>query len=249
MRFRLLLLTLLFLVFKWSAHAQVPEFERYPRREVDRPYLLPGDVRQIRLGLHGVLGRPGVTAGTGSGSIPILQYESGHSETFSWFFNPLPLGFKAQPIFTDHHRVGFLAYYEYFATGVSVQYRYRGGAGAVELEANGEEIDVFFVKTRRMEVVLRPVFQVTDTIAILAAGTYGRYGFGSDRRRAVLEGFASDSEDRAWTSANAFTAGIEAMWSVNPRFDLRGGVARRHYFANGLTSDPLEGQASVYWRF
>lgn len=250
MSFRLILLTLLFLAFKISARAQVPDFDRYPTREIDRPYLIPGDLREIRLGGSFLLKRPTRGASGQLGFQPLIQYESGHSETFAWLFSPLPFGFKAQPIFNDRHRLGFLMYYEYFATGVAVNYRFRtGGMTAIEVEAAADEIDVFFVKTRRAEIAFRPIFQLTDRLALIGSGAYGRYGFGSDYLDAFLDGFPRDSADRGWASANAWSAGIEAQWTVNTRFDLRGGVTRWHYLANGLTSDALTGQAQGRFRF
>jgi len=218
----------------------------YPRREIDRPYLIPGHLSELRVGL-------GVTFSTGSspspGLVPTLEFESGHSENFAWLFSPIPIGFKFQVLHNDHHRLGLRAHYQGFAYGTALNYRFRFANQAIEIEGVLDGLNLFVIKTRTQELVIRPMFQVSDDFVMIVSGSYGRYSYGVDFLSVLFADFGRDPRHSDFVSTQGLSAGLDLQFPFNDQIDLRVGVKALHFYEGNATADAVNSNLLVRARW
>lgn len=211
-----------------AAHAEGTKVD-YPRREIDRPWVIPGYMNQLKLGGDGLFKNGG---GTQSLLLPVIEYESGHSDDFAWILNPLPIGFKYQLLINNTHRLGLKAYYEVFSYGALLNYRLRLFEQAIEFEGKFDRMNLLWVHGRTTEVSARAIFQISDEVAFMPLGKYGYYA----QRVDFMDG-------------NGFTGGVDVQWNTNARIDVRVGAAAIYYFTDGDSQYATQADLTVAFRF
>lgn len=213
----------------------------YPRREIDRPYLIPGHLRELRVGGGGIFS---VGNTPSPGFVPVLEYESGHSENFAWLFSPIPLGFKVQIVQNDRHRLGVRAHYQVFAYGLAANYRLKWLSQAIEVEGVLDALDLFVIQTRSREIIFRPMFQITDDWVLILSGSIGRYRYGTEFLSVLFSGFSRDPAHPGFVSTNGLSAGADVQFPLSMNndlaMDLRVGAKALYFYEGTATAEAIQ---------
>lgn len=209
--------------------ASGPELEKYPRREIDRPYTVPEGVATWHIPtIFGVVKDANESVTLPPVPVPLI-WETALSDDWNLLFYPLPLGVSHQFSNTESARTGFTLLNSFSYSSVSgfrlmpnLSFGYRLKTSAelaidftpsVTLDIPFESGEPFYWAAG---INVGPLFQLSDTFALKPNTTLGLSRGWAFSRAGDLDKL--EIED---TTEFSLSLGVSSVWSFARQWDLR----------------------------
>jgi len=223
-----LLLSLCIFGGLFTGCASGPELDKYPRREIDRPYTLPKGVAAWHI--------PGGYTNTVSNSAPAasagliypLVWESSLSDDWNLIWFPIPLGVSHQIMNTDKTRLGF-SFLSGFGYGSSQGWFFSPTLSVSDRHKISNDIAIEVTPSVAFDITTGggpvrwaanvstgPVLQLSDEFALKYSLVLG-VANGKD----VMSGFQDSSSVPVGVTSFNMGMGMSAVWSFARQWDFR----------------------------
>jgi hypothetical protein len=231
------------LVSLFAGCASGPELEKYPRREIDRPYTLPEGVATWHIPIvTGVVQDSDESVFVPPIAVPLI-WESALSDDWNLIFYPLPLGVSHQFANTESARTGFtlLNSFSYsslrgFRLIPNIAFGYRAKLDrdtALDVTPS-VTLDIPFEKGESFRwsaaLGVGPLFQLSETFSLKPSVSVGV-------TRGWTYELSSNLDDLEVRDTTTFTlgAGLASVWSFARQWDLR----PAYVYSGSTSSDGL----------
>jgi hypothetical protein len=218
-----------FLVLWASGCASGPELEKYPRREIDRPFTLPKGVATWHIPT--IITEVSDSDSSEFLAIPVpLIWEQSLSDDWELIWAPIPLGVAHQLVNDSEDRLGmtFFAGFSYSTVQkfrliptIALSWRRRFSSDwALDLRPSFTP-DISFESGRSFRwsagLSIGPVWQASEIFALQPT-----IGLGVAKGRTVLSD-ANDFDAIDFTDQTSFSAsvGVGSTWSISRQWDFR----------------------------